>query len=108
MRITFALPLRYKRITVELQTINFMKAKKSSPKSIRFNIKDFEVGMLKGSFESAQDMVDVLLKNYVQEGDSVANRKQPVTNNKKSVTDAPVQKELSKAEMFKLLREGKM
>ena len=108
MRITFALPLRYKRITVELQTINFMKAKKSSPKSIRFNIKDFEVGMLKGSFESAQEMVDILLRNYVQEGGSESNRKQPVTNNKKIVTDAPVQKELSKAEMFKLLREGKM
>ena len=85
-----------------------MKAKKSSPKSIRFNIKDFEAGMLKGSFESAQDMVDVLLKNYVQEGDSGSNRKQPVTNNKKVAIDVPVQKELSKGEILKLMREGKI
>jgi hypothetical protein len=85
-----------------------MKAKKSSPKSIRFNIKDFELGMLKGSFESAQEMVDVLLRNYVQEGVSEANRKQPVTNNKKIVTNVPVQKELTKSEIFKLMREGKM
>jgi hypothetical protein len=85
-----------------------MKAKKSSPKSIRFNIKDFEAVMLKGSFESAQEMVDVLLKNYVQEGDSGANRKQPVTNNKKIAVDAPVQKELSKGDILKLMREGKM
>jgi hypothetical protein len=85
-----------------------MKAKKSSPKSIRFNIKDFEASMLKGSFESAQEMVDVLLRNYVQEGGSEANRKQPVTNNKKIAVDAPVQKELSKGELLKLMREGKI
>lgn len=78
-----------------------MKARKSSPKSIRFNIRDFEAGMLKGGFESAQEMVDVLLKNYVQE---VA----VVTNAKKNVTNAPVQKDLSKGEMLKLMREGKI
>jgi hypothetical protein len=64
--------------------------------------------MLKGSFESAQEMVDILLRNYVQEGGSESNRKQPVTNNKKIVTDAPVQKELNKGELLKLMREGKM
>jgi len=30
------------------------------------------------------------------------------TKIKKNVTDTPVQKELSKADMFKLMREGKM
>ena len=78
-----------------------MKARKSSPKSIRFNVKDFEAGMLKGSFESAQEMVDVLLRSYVQEPIVV-------TNNKKNVTSAPVQKDLSKGEMLKLMREGKI
>jgi hypothetical protein len=53
-------------------------------------------------------MVDVLLKNYVQEGDSGSNRKQPVTNNKKVAIDVPVQKELSKGEILKLMREGKI
>jgi len=40
---------------------------------------------------------------------NVSKTKQPVvTNSKKIVKDAPVQKELTKAEMFKLMREGKI
>jgi hypothetical protein len=83
-----------------------MKAKKSSPKSIRFNIKDFEAGMLKGGFESAQDMVDVLLKNYAQGSVIEVSCKQQVTNVSKIVTKT--ERELSKADMFKLMREGKI
>ena len=88
-----------------------MKAKKSSPKSIRFNIKHFEKIMSNGSFESAQEMVDFLLKNYVEGEDvklNVQKTVQQVTNIQKKVTDVPVQKELSKGEMFKLMREGKI
>ena len=87
-----------------------MKAKKSSPKSIRFNINDFEEGMAKGKFESAQEMVDFLLKNYVQGENvklNVQKTVQVVTNIERNVRDVPVQKELSKSEMFKMIREGK-
>ena len=50
---------------------------------------------------------------YSRRGNNTPEPKQPeetqlVTNSKKSVTDAPVQKEVSKAEMFKLMREGKI
>jgi len=78
-----------------------MKAKKSSPKSIRFNVKDFEEGMLKGGFESAQNMVDFLLKNYIN-GEDVK------FNVQKTVQEVPVDKELNKADMWKLMREGKI
>ena len=96
-----------------------MKAKKSSPKSIRFNVKDFELGMSKGKFESAQEMVDFLLKNYVDGEDvqfikqktgqiDVQKSVQQVTKSKKNVTDVPIQKELSMGELFKLMRDGKI
>jgi hypothetical protein len=40
---------------------------------------------------------------------NVSKTKQPVvTNIPKKETDVPVQKELTKAEIFKLMREGKM
>jgi len=96
-----------------------MKAKKTSPKSIRFNINDFEAGMLKGNFESAQEMVDFLLKNYL-DGENVKFIKQKtgqidvqksvqnVTNIQKNETDVPIQKELSISELFKLMKDGKM
>jgi hypothetical protein len=83
-----------------------MKAKKSSPKSIRFNINDFDIAMQKGKFESAQEMVDILLKNYVQEGGFEIKSRQQVTNITKVVTK--VDKELTKGEVLKLMREGKM
>jgi predicted flavoprotein YhiN len=83
-----------------------MKAKKSSPKTIRFNLKDFEEGMLKGKFESAQEMVDILLRNYVQEGGFEIKTRQQVTNITKVVTKS--EKDLSKGEILKLMREGKM
>ena len=44
-----------------------MKAKKTDPKSIRFNKKDLEIAMAKGNFESPQELVDCLLKHYVRE-----------------------------------------
>ena len=44
-----------------------MKAKKTDPKSIRFNIKDLEIAMSKGNFESPQELVDCLLSDYVRE-----------------------------------------
>ena len=50
---------------------------------------------------------------YFRRGNNTPESKQPegtqlVTNSKKIVKDAPVQKELTKAEMFKLMREGKI
>ena len=41
-----------------------MKAKKTSPKSIRFNIKDLEAALVKSGLESTQELVDFLLKEY--------------------------------------------
>lgn len=70
-----------------------MKARKSSPKSIRFNIKDFELGISKGDFESAQDMVDFLLKNYVQGEDVKLNVQKTVhqfPNIENIVTELPL------------------
>ena len=85
-----------------------MKAKKSSPKSIRFNIIDFDAAMLKGSFESAQEMVDFLLKDYIKNESVKLNalkNEQKIEHQKQNV---PVQKELSKGEIFRLIREGKI
>ena len=114
--------MHYNSVTIVLQEYYkryFMKAKKTSPRSIRFNINDFEAGMLKGNFESAQEMVDFLLENYV-EGENVKlnaqktvqetvqETVQKVTKIQKKVTDVPVQKEISMGELFKLMREGNM
>lgn len=97
--------LHYNSITVT-QNDRKMKAKKSSPKSIRFNINDFDIAMQKGKFESAQEMVDILLKNYVQEGGFEIKSRQQVTNITKVI--AKTEKELSKGEMLKLIKEGKI
>lgn len=79
-----------------------MRARKSSPKSIRFNINDFNIGMQKGQFESAQEMVDVLLKNYIQSKEG----SQVVSNPKKQSTPiTKLEKELSKGELLKLMRQ---
>jgi len=77
-----------------------MKARKSLPKSIRFNIKDFDAGMLKGKFESAQDMVDCLLKNYVNsvQTDGVI----------KVNSESSAKKTTTKGDLFKLIRDGKI
>lgn len=101
-RITFAIQKDYKSVTKD----KFMKAKKSSPKSIRFNIKDFEKAMEKGGFESAQDMVDFLLRNYAEGSAGSAVEKQKVTSVPKGATKS--EQELTKSEMFKMIREGKM
>jgi len=76
-----------------------MKAKKSSPKSIRFNIKHFEEGMSKGSFESAQEMVDFLIKNYV-EGENV---KLNVSKTKETIVHKSVQNDTIKSKVDKEL-----
>jgi hypothetical protein len=82
-----------------------MKAKKSTPRSIRFNVSDFEKAMEKGKFESAQHMVDFLLRNYVDGKSDATVLKQKITNVSKDTKPAP---ELSKSEMFKMIREGKI
>lgn len=41
-----------------------MKAKKTNPKSIRFNIKDLEQGLAKSGLDSIQELIDFLLKEY--------------------------------------------
>ena len=79
-----------------------MKARKSLPKSIRFNIKDFDAGMLKGKFESAQDMVDCLLKNYVN-SNSVQTDGVIKVNSESSA-----KKTTTKGDLFKLIRDGKI
>ena len=82
-----------------------MKAKKSSPKSIRFNIKDFQEGMFKGDFESAQEMVDYLLKSYVNGEDVKFNVQKTV---QETAQEVPIDKELKKADMWKLIRDNKV
>ena len=85
-----------------------MKAKKSSPKSIRFNIIDFDSAMSKGKFESAQEMVDFLLKKFIKNESvklDVSKTEQKIVNQKQEL---PIQKDLSKSEMFRLMREGKI
>ena len=57
-----------------------MKAKKTDPKSIRFNKKDLEIAMAKGNFESPQELVDCLLSNYVREDMEVISNKNTFEN----------------------------
>ena len=81
-----------------------MKAKKSPPKSIRFNINDFNIVMEKGKFESAQELVDVLLSNYVQLNEEP---KKVLLTQKQSIAAVKSEKELSKGELLKLMRQDK-
>jgi hypothetical protein len=96
----------YNCVTKELQLCykdKKMKARKSIPKSIRFNIKDFDAGMIKGKFESAQDMVDYLLKNYAQ-----PQKMQTEQISKTSVSELPPSKNQTKGDLLKLIRDGKI
>ena len=43
-----------------------MKAKKTSPKSIRFNKKDLDISLHKSGLESIQELVDFLLNEYAK------------------------------------------
>ena len=79
-----------------------MKAKKSPPKSIRFNINDFKIGMEKGKFESAQELVDVLLRSYVQLNEEPQKL---IISKKQSTPITKLEKELSKGELLKLMRQ---
>lgn len=83
-----------------------MKAKKTNPKSVRLNIKDFEIGMKKGQFESVQDMIDFLLYNYVH-GENV-KLIAPKTEQNLSQISTKNETSLSKAEMWKLIKDGKI
>jgi len=94
----------YKRIT---KVIRVMKAKKSSPKSIRFNIVHFNHAMKKGSFESAQELVDVLLRNYV-ESQSDAKTGSKATKTEIAKEGVATDKELSKGDLLKLMRGNKL
>lgn len=84
-----------------------MKAKKSSPKSIRFNIVHFNNAMKKGNFESAQELVDVLLRNYVESQSSPKTDQKP-TKPEEAKRAIATDKELSKGDMLKLMRENKL
>ena len=100
--ITKVLQKCYKSVTKVLQTKK-MKARKSPPKSIRFNVRDFEAGMIKGKFESAQDMVDYLLKNYIQP----PKEKNEPTNNPGS-TELSTHKTQSMGNLLKSMRDNKI
>lgn len=69
-----------------------MKAKKTNPKSIRFNIKDLDAGISKSKLDSPQELVDFLLSNYVRE------EVKP-----KSVPQELPEKEMTKAEILKAM-----
>ena len=83
--ITNGLRKEYKKTT---KVLLFMKAKKTSPKSIRFNIKNFEIAMTKGNFESAQEMVDFLLNEYANSNKIIENiiLKEPIKEKIKSAS----------------------
>lgn len=51
-----------------------MKAKKTAPKSLRFNTSDLDIALQKSGFESAQQLVDFLLKEYVSEKKNDSNK----------------------------------
>lgn len=44
-----------------------MKAKKTTPKSIRFNLKHLEIALVKSNLSTHQELVDFLLEEYVKE-----------------------------------------
>lgn len=59
-----------------------MKAKKTAPKSIRFNIRDLELAFDKSKAETIQELVDLILNEYVK-GQPVKKEptvQPPVTN----------------------------
>ncbi len=84
-----------------------MKAKKSSPKSIRFNMVHFNHAMKQGNFESAQELVDVLLRNYV-EYQSEAKSGPKSTKIEIAKGALATDKELSKGDLLKLMRGNKL
>lgn len=88
-----------------------MKAKKTSPKSIRFNIKDFEIAMSKGSFESAQEMVDFLLNKYANPPVLIqgAIPKEQIKHKTKSATqqiDDKIKKEEEKKHLENIIKSS--
>jgi hypothetical protein len=82
-----------------------MRARKSSPKSIRFNLNDFYIGMEIGKFESAQELVDVLLRDYVL-SDEKPNAELNAYK-EQNTTIVKSEKQLNKSELFKLMRKEK-
>ena len=86
-----------------------MKAKKTTPKSIRFNIENLELGLFKSKLQTPQELVDYLLESYCNNGEELEIKELVDANIEKK--EAPLvtksEKELSKAELFKLMR-GKM
>ncbi len=81
-----------------------MKARKSSPKSIRFNINEFSIGMEIGKFESAQELVDVLLRNYVFYNEK-PKEKLNLPKEEEAEGIIELEKELSKGELLRLMRK---
>lgn len=61
-----------------------MKAKKTNPKSIRFNSRDLEQGLAKSGLESIQELVDFLLKEYTNKSeikiDKPIQKAEPIKN----------------------------
>ena len=85
-----------------------MKARKTNPKSIRFNIENLELGLFKSNLKTPQELVDYLLSEYCNE--KISEVKEVISANipKKEVPlVAKPEKELSKADLFKLMR-GKL
>jgi len=101
-RITNVLQWCYKCVTKILQ----MKAKKTTPKSIRFNIENLEFALSKSALETPQELVDFLLSNYCNESKEIDE----VVKSNVDIKEIPLvesEKELSKADLFKLMR-GKL
>ena len=82
-----------------------MKAKKTSPKSIRFNIKNLEIAMQKSNAESVQELVDLLLIDYVK-GEIVKVKETKKEEKKEEQTvEIPSEKEIKNNEILKEIQK---
>ena len=114
--ITFVLQLCYRCVTIVLQScykcvtnVLQMKAKKTTPKSIRFNIENLELGLFKSKLQTPQELVDYLLGSYCDSGSELEVKEIVGASIEKKETPlvGKPEKELSKADLFKLMR-GKL
>ena len=54
-----------------------MKAKKTEPKSIRLNKGHLEAALIKSKSASIQELIDMLISEYVKERGHVVQKEQP-------------------------------
>tara|TARA_R110000868_G_scaffold36279_7_gene128960 strand:- start:8387 stop:8617 length:231 start_codon:yes stop_codon:yes gene_type:complete len=63
-----------------------MEAKKTTPKSIRFNIIDLDIALNASGAQSVQQLVDFILSNYVKDSVVIIDRQVPDSLNKEPLS----------------------